>query len=257
MTLAHKRLVVTGGARGIGAAAVEACVREGAAVAILDVRDELGRELAERMPEVGPGAAFYVHCDVSDRTEVHAAFATAAEKLSGIDGLVNAAGVERGAPAEQIDDREWDLIMDVNLRGTFLTNQEVFPYLRDAGGRILNFASCAGLIPYVGAAHYAASKGGVIAWTRTVAHEWGKHGISANAICTVVRTPMFEEAGERLDAVEPGAHQALIASMVPLGGAPGDADKDLAPVLVFLLGEGARFITAQVISVDGGLMPTR
>jgi 2-hydroxycyclohexanecarboxyl-CoA dehydrogenase len=148
--------------------------------------------------------------------------------------------------------------MDVNLRGTFLTNQAAFPYLREAGGgRILNYASGAALYPFVGGAHYSASKGAVISWTRTIAHEWGRHNITANAICPVIWTPMYDASRARYSPEELSAHEARMAERIPLGGRSGDPDRDMAPVLVFLVGDGARFITAQIISIDGGMVPLR
>ncbi len=258
MQLEGKRIVVTGGARGIGESALRAFVREGASVASLDVLDEAGERVAREATASGPGVATYRHCDVSRRAEVGVAFGSAVVELGGLDALVNVAAVERRAPAEDIGDEEWDLTMNVNLRGTFLTNQAAFPHLRDnGGGRILNFASGAGLYPYVNGAHYSASKGAVIAWTRTIAHEWARHRITANAICPVIWTPMYEESRARYNEEELAAHEALMAKRIPLGGRSGDPDTDMAPVLVFLVGDGARFMTAQIISVDGGMNPLR
>ncbi len=242
---------------------MRAFTREGATVASLDVKDELGERVARGASEQGSGKARYYHCDVSNRAEVRRVFAAAVGDLGGLDGLVHAAGIHREGLAEGISDEDWDLVMAVNLKGTFITNQEAFPFLRDnGGGRILNFGSSAGLIPYRNAAHYSASKGAVISWTRTVAHEWGQYGITVNAVAPGIHTPMAEETFERLSAVGGvegtwAVREAMMALMIPLGGKLGDADRDLAPVLVFLMSEGARFITGQIIPVDGGLAPTR
>jgi NAD(P)-dependent dehydrogenase (short-subunit alcohol dehydrogenase family) len=258
MTLATRRIVVTGGARGIGASAVAALAREGAAVASLDILDEPGEQLAAETTRTGPGTVHYLHCDVSRREEVRAAFATATETLGGLDGLLNVAAVELKAPAEEISDEDLALTLSVNVLGTMLTNQEAFPYLRDGGGgRILNFASCAALYPFLGGAHYSASKGAVISWTRTIAHEWGRYGIAANAINPVMWTPMYEASRARYTPEELTEHDAKMAQRIPLGGKSGDPDTEMAPVLVFLLGEGARFITGQIVSVDGGMVPLR
>lgn len=261
MQLQDKRIIVTGGSRGIAESAVRAFTREGATVAALDVRDEDGQRVAREASERGPGRARYYHCDVSNRAEVHRVFAEAVKEMNGLDGLVHAAGVHREGAAEKISDEDWDLVLDVNLKGTFITNQEAFPYLRDNGdGRILNFGSGAGLAPYRNAAHYSASKGGVISWTRTVAHEWGQYGIRVNAVAPGIQTPMAAEVGARRGEAAQDAqamHEAMLAMLIPLGGKLGDADRDIAPVLVFLMTEGARFITAQIIPVDGGLAQTR
>jgi 2-hydroxycyclohexanecarboxyl-CoA dehydrogenase len=258
MQLEGTRIVVVGGARGIGEAAVRAFAREGAAVASLDLMDELGTRVADEATAAGPGRAVYLHCDISDRAAVTQAFAQAAAELGGLSALVNAAAVERRSPAEEITDADWDLTMNVNLRGTFITNQVVFPYLRDnGGGRILNYASGAALYPYMGGAHYSASKGAVISWTRTIAHEWGRHNITANAINPTIWTPMYQESRDRYSPEQLVLHEAKMAERIPLGGISGDPDLDMAPVLVFLVGEGARFITGQIISVDGGMVPLR
>ena len=261
MQLDGKRIIVTGGSRGIAESAVRAFTREGASVASLDVRDEAGEQVAGEASAEGPGKARYYHCDVSDRKSVKGVFAEAVGDLGGLDGLVHAAGIHREAAPEDITDEDWDAVINVNLKGTFITNQEAFPYLRDnGGGRILNFGSSAGLVPYRNSAHYSASKGGVISWTRTVAHEWGAHGISVNAIAPGIQTPMAEEVAERGGSALEGTgemREMIMAMMIPLGGKLGDPDRDLAPVLVFLMTEGARFITAQIIAVDGGLAQTR
>lgn len=258
MQLEGKRIIVTGAARGIGASATRAFVREGATVAALDVRDDFGDQAARDASAEGPGRAFYAHCDVSSRAEVEEAFSKATDAMNGLDALVSVAAVDVRAPAEEITDDDWDRTMNVNVRGTFLTNQTAFPYLRDAGGgRILNFASAAGLFALPGGAHYSASKGGIISWTRTVASEWGRHNITANAICPLIWTEAYQESRDRYTPEQLVAHDARMAATVALGGRAGDPDTDLAPVLVFLLGDGARFITAQIVAVDGGMTPLR
>jgi NAD(P)-dependent dehydrogenase (short-subunit alcohol dehydrogenase family) len=257
-SLEGRRVVVTGGARGMAAAGVRAFVREGAAVVVLDVLDDLGAQVVAEATAAGSGTASYLHCDISDRNAVEAAFAAAAERLGGLDGLVHAAAIERAAPAEEITDAEWQRVLDVNLTGTFLTNQAAFPYLKaNGGGRIVNYASGAALYPYQRGAHYSASKAGVISWTRTIAHEWGKYGIAAVAVNPSIWTPMYQEFRDRLSPDELVEHDRKKAEQIPLGGRLGDPDRDMAPVLVFLLGDGARFITGQIISVDGGMVPLR
>jgi NAD(P)-dependent dehydrogenase (short-subunit alcohol dehydrogenase family) len=250
------RVVVTGGSSGIGASVVATFVGEGAAVISLGTNEERGREVVRSAN--GPGTADFVRCDVRSRDAVRSTFAAAAATLGGVDALVHAAGVRTEAPAEQLSDEDYDLVMETNVRGTFLTNQEVFPHLRDSGGgRIVNFASGAALYPYLNAAHYSASKAAVIAWTRTIAHEWGRHGISANAVNPAMWTPLYEAKRAHMSADDLAAHDAAMAARIPLGGTLGDPARDLGPVLVFLLSDAARFITGQIISVDGGMVPLR
>ena len=250
MDLQGQRIIVTGSARGIGASALRAFVAAGARVASLDVGDEAGQAGADAL-----GAAVrYLHCDVSQRSQVDAAFEAATAWLGGLDALVNIAGVERAAPAEAIADTDWDLMFDVNARGTLNTNQAAFAHLRERGGRILNFASAAGVMGLPGCAHYSAAKAAVLGWTRTVAKEWARHNITVNALAPGMWTPMYEAHRARMTPAELAAHDAMMAKAIPLGGRLGDPDRDMAPVLVFLLSAGARFITGQTLAVDGGLM---
>jgi 2-hydroxycyclohexanecarboxyl-CoA dehydrogenase len=258
MQLSGKKIVVTGGARGIGAAAVRAFVTEGAIVHFVDLLDDQGEELADKLTAAGPGRAVYHYGNVAERSEMRTIFARCANDMSGIDCLVHAAGIHREAPPELITDEDWDAVIAVNLRGTFVTNQEVFPYLKENDdSRILNFGSLAGMTPYVISGHYSASKGGVIAWTRTIAHAWGKHGVRANTMAPGIESPMAAEVRDRLTSKFVSEVGSSPTAGAALGSGMGDADRDLAPVLVFLLTDGARHITAQIISVDGGICPTR
>jgi NAD(P)-dependent dehydrogenase (short-subunit alcohol dehydrogenase family) len=251
MLLRDRRIVVTGGASGIGAATVRAYAREGARVASLDVADENGRRVAAEAS--ADGRVVYHHCDVSRRVEVDAVFARAVGELGGLDVLAHVAGVERGTPAEDIPDAEWDLVFDVNVKGTLYTNQAAFRHMR-GDGRIINFGSGAALRGQRGSAHYSAAKAAVMAWTRTVAQEWARHGITVNSVVPAIWTPMYDAHRARLSPQELAVHDLTMQHVVPLGGRLGDADRDLAPVMVFLAGDAARFITGQAIVVDGGMV---
>lgn len=254
MELKDKRLIVTGSAGGIGASVLRGLVAAGARVAAMDVNDLAGQHEAELAAAAAPGATRYYHCDVRLRPDVDAAFGAAVAWLGGLDGLVNVAGIERAAPAEAIADADWDLMFDVNARGTLNTNQAAFAHLREGGGRILNFGSAAGVMGLPGCAHYSAAKAAVLGWTRTVAKEWGRYGISVNAAAPGMWTPMYEAHRSRMDAPALAAHDAMMAGLIPLGGKLGDPDRDMAPFVVFMMSEGARFITGQTLAVDGGLM---
>lgn len=253
--LEGKRLIVTGGARGIGAAAVVALAEAGATLVSLDVLDEPGENLIR---EHGlEQSVSYLKCDVTDRAAVNAAFDAAAATIGGIDGVVHIAGVERSVPAEDIDDALWDLMLDVNARGTMIVNQAAFRHLKANGGAIVNFASSAGMNGMPKAAAYAASKGAVLAWTRTVAVEWARYDIRVNAVAPGMWTPMYDEFRARLDPAALAKHDEISAQRIPLGGKLGDPQRDMAPVLVFLMSDAARFITAQTLCVDGGMLMTR
>nr|WP_315184659.1 SDR family NAD(P)-dependent oxidoreductase [uncultured Albidiferax sp.] len=254
MDIQAKRIIVTGSASGIGASAVKAFVAAGAQVVGLDVADTAGHSLALAATQTGPGQAHYLHCDVSDRQQVEAVFDAAVALLGGLDALVNIAGVERKSAAESISQEDWDLMFNVNAKGTLNTNQAAFTHLRERGGRIINFASAAGVMGVPGLAHYSASKAAVLGWTRTAAKEWGKYGITVNAVAPAMWTPMYESFRARLDEAQLKAHDDMMAGLIPLGGCLGDPDHDMAPVLVFLVSDGAHFITGQTLAVDGGLM---
>lgn len=250
MVLNGKRAIVTGGASGIGAATVRAYVREGARVVSLDV-DEAGG--ARVCGEAGGGASF-VRCDVADRAAVFAAVDQAVAALGGLDVLANVAGVERRTPAEDIADDEWDLVFSVNVKGTLYTNQAAFRHLREGGGRVINFGSGAGIRGQAGSAHYSASKGAVMAWTRTVAQEWAKYGITVNSVVPAIWTPMYDAFRARMSDQERMIHDMAMRHVVPLGGKLGDPDADMAPVMVFLASDASHFMTGQCFAVDGGMI---
>lgn len=242
MLLNNHKIIVTGGAKGIGAAAIEAFISEGAEVVSLDIAASVNKEKG----------VTYLQCDIANASAVKKAFAEAEQILGGLDGLVNCAGIEEHLKPEDIQLEQWQRMVDVNITGTFLTNQVAFEYLKNKGGCILNFGSDAGLLPYPTAAHYSASKGAVMAWTRSVSRAWGSYNVRVNSIVPAVWTPMYDAHRATLTAEELAAHDAAMAAVVSIGGRLGDPAKDLAPVLVFMLSEGARFITGQLISVNGG-----
>jgi NAD(P)-dependent dehydrogenase (short-subunit alcohol dehydrogenase family) len=245
------RIMVTGGASGMGEAMVKDFARHDAYVVSLDIVDEAGQSIAA---EVG---ATFLHCDVSDQASVGSAFEQSIRQLGGLDVLVHAAGIAPGAPSEAITLSEWENVFAVNARGTFLTNQAAFPFLKDNGGRIINFASAAGITGLPNKAHYSATKGAVIAWSRTIAKEWGQYGITVNCIAPAIETPMYLKTRSLMSSEALAALDAKLAADMPVDGKLGDPDRDLAPVLRFLAGPGSRFITGQIFSVDGGLTMVR
>src|SRR6185436_20040295 len=153
--------------------------------------------------------------------------------------------------AEDIPDDEWDLVFGVNVKGTLYTNQAAFRHLKEGGGVIINFGSGAGIRGQRGSAHYSASKGAVMSWTRTVAQEWSKYGIRVNSVVPAIWTQMYDEYRSRMSDQERMIHDMAMQHVIPLGGKLGDPDRDAAPVMVFLASDLSHFMTGQCFAVDG------
>jgi NAD(P)-dependent dehydrogenase (short-subunit alcohol dehydrogenase family) len=241
-----RRIVITGGASGMGEGLVRALPALGAEVVSLDLAEERGTSIAA---EVGVG---FHQIDVSDPDSVQEAFAAAVGDLGGLDVLINAAGIAPGATAVDTTLALWDKVMAVNATGTLLTNQAAFPYLREAGGQILNFASAAGVNGYPAKPAYAASKGAVLAWSRSVAVEWAPFAITVNCIVPGIWTPMYDTTRSLMSPETLAAHDEVMKQRVPLKGRLGDIEEDFVPVMAFLASEGARFMTGQMFAIDGG-----
>ncbi|MRG84865.1 SDR family NAD(P)-dependent oxidoreductase [Salinibacillus xinjiangensis] len=257
MKLKGKRIIVTGGARGMAASIVRAYAQEGAQIASIDILDIEGQQVADEATKMGPGKVDYYHCDISRKENVENTFEMATRKIGGLDILVNAAGVNQIRRPEELTEQDIDLIFHVNVYGTIYTNKAAFKYLKEKGGRIINFSSVAGLNPYPAGAHYSATKGAVASWTRSVAHEWGKYHITVNAMAPALWTPMYEERRSQMNPEELEDHDNGYKKMIPIGGKLGEPDKDFAPVMIFFASDDSRFITGQIIPVDGGLVSTR
>jgi NAD(P)-dependent dehydrogenase (short-subunit alcohol dehydrogenase family) len=250
-SLSGRRVIITGGASGMGEGLVRAFPALGAKVVSLDLNEDAGAAVAA---EAGAG---FITCDVTSKQSVDGAFRAAVAQLGGLDVLIHAAGIAPGAPAEDITLDSWNQIMSVNATGTFLTNQAAFTHLKDHGGRIIDFASAAGVKGYPNKAAYAASKGAVLAWVRSVAVAWGKYGITVNAMAPAIWTPMYDKTRAAMTPEALTAHDEYQAAAIPIGGKLGDVQKDFVPVMAFLSGDGAGFMTGQVFAVDGGSLMVR
>jgi 3-oxoacyl-[acyl-carrier protein] reductase len=240
--LSGKRVVVTGGARGIGEAIARRAGAAGARVGVLDRLTEEGRCVAD-----GIGGVFG-EVDLADPTTTRRALTTLITHLGGVDVLVNNAGILRQAPLLETTTDEWDEVFAVNTRALLVTSQVAARQMiaAGAGGRIINIASMAGKTGGAGQAHYAASKAAVIALTRVAALELGPHQITVNALCPgYVLTPMG--AATRTDE-DVRAWTALS----PLGRLATPAD--VAGVAVFLAGDDGGYLTGQAINVTGGMV---
>jgi NAD(P)-dependent dehydrogenase (short-subunit alcohol dehydrogenase family) len=243
--LQGRRILVTGGATGIGAAAVQVLSEAGAAVVAT---------YHQTAPPERAGVS-WLQCDVRDSAEVDAMVRAAAETLGGLDVLLHAAGLWRPGIPGQITGEDIDFLVDTNLRATIFTNQSAYAVMRKTGGgRIINFGSGEAVMGSPISAVYAATKGAVSAWTRSIARAWAAEKVSAIALAPAVQTPGADRLREFLGPAAAEFIDEQIKSTIPLGGALGDPVDDLGPTLVFLCGDGSRFITGQLIAVDGGLV---
>lgn len=232
--------VITGGGSGIGAAIAELFARYGARIFILDRDTDRAADVVDRIGNGQP-----VTCDVTDEGSVHEAINTVAQAAGRIDILVNSAGLAQLAPAAQLTTEAWNSTLAVNLTGSFLMSRAAGQVMLNQGaGKIISLASQAGSVALPGHAAYAASKAGLIGMTKTLALEWGPHGITVNTISpTVVLTPLGIEAW---DNEQGRAHQAEI----PVGRFA--MPDEIAAVAAFLSSEAADMINGADINVDGG-----
>lgn len=237
MNLDGRRILVTGAGSGIGAAIAAACVAAGAAVAVNDVDAERAAETARAVGGLAvPG-------DAADVDATTAFVSDAASGLDGLDGLVNNAGIVAKAGLDDVEVADWDRVMRVNLRSVFLTSK-AFAGLATHPSAVVNLASIAHAHPTPGTHAYSPSKAGVVALTRQMALEWGPAGLRANAIAPGMIS------GTNMSAAESDELRRRRGSVVPLGRT-GQPD-DVADAAVFLLSDAARYITGQVLGVDGG-----
>ncbi|HUV05550.1 MAG TPA: SDR family NAD(P)-dependent oxidoreductase [Armatimonadota bacterium] len=241
--LAGKVAIVTGGARGIGRAAAEALYQAGTAVAIADLDEPGAVEAARSLGEKALG----LYVDVASAEAVQAMVDQVMKVFGGVDILVNSAGICRRGRMLEIPEKEWDLVLAINLKGTFLCCRAALPSMIERGwGRIVNVASISGKIGglMVGV-HYAASKGGVLALTKGLAREVAPHGITVNSVCpALVDTDM--------SSLFTDEELKTYIGTVPLRrlGKP----EDVAQAILYLCSEEASYITGEVLDINGGLL---
>ncbi len=250
--LEGKTAIVTGAARGIGQQIAWKLAAEGADVAVCDLNDEWCAETVGKIEELGR-KAIAIGVNVADSGEVDACVKKVQETFGKIDILVNNAGITKDGLLIRMSDEDWDAVLNVNLKGTFLFTRAVSrPMMRNKGadgsqlgGSIINIASVVGIMGNAGQANYTASKGGVIALTKTTAKELGSRNVRCNAVA-----PGFIQS--KMTDVLPDDVKKAYMDTIPLKRF-GTAD-DIAKCVAFLAGPDADYITGQIISVNGGMI---
>lgn len=245
--LLGRRILVTGGATGIGAAAV-------------GVLTDAGAEVVATYHQTPPPqglAASWLQCDVREADAASAMVTEAAQRLGGLDVLVNAAGLWQAGIPGYIGADEISFLLDTNVKATILTNQAAYAVMKEQvpkGGRIINFGSSEAVMGSPISAVYAATKGAVQAWTRSAAKAWAADNVTVNALAPAVQTAGADRLRNFLGPEAAALIDQQMKMMIPLGGTLGEPARDVGPMLVFLAGPGSGFITGQLLAVDGGLM---
>jgi 3-oxoacyl-[acyl-carrier protein] reductase len=242
-----KTAVVTGGARGIGFEVALKFAQGGATLVLIDVLEDALATAATKLTAAGAKQVLTYKVDVTQEAAVEATLDDVADKTGSVDILINNAGITRDDLLLRMEAAMWDLVIAVNLKGTFLMTKHAARHmLRKRYGRIVNLSSVSGLVGNAGQANYSASKAGVVGFTRTVARELAKKGITCNAVAPgFIKTDMTEVLPEK------AKEMALAAiPMARMGTA-----EEVASVIVFLASDAASYVTGHVLPVDGGMAP--
>ena len=237
--------LITGAARGIGATIALALAAEGTDIAVVDYGEKsAAEETLAKIAERGVRVAYY-RCDVSDFAAAKATADAVVKDFGKIDILVNNAGVTADKLLVRMEEEDWDRVININLKGCFNMIKHVTPYMmRKRYGRIVSISSVVGLMGNAGQANYSASKAGIIGLTKTVAKEFAPRGVTANAVAPgFIKTAMT-------DALSEEQKQAMY-KLIPLGKL-GETE-DIAEAVLFLVSDRARYITGEVLRVDGGM----
>jgi len=245
MSLKGRVALVTGGARGIGRSIAERLASAGADLALFDVLPDLDAVCAEMSSKLGVKVKGY-KVNVTAAAEVDAAVDAVVKDLGRVDVLVNNAGITRDNLLMRMKDEEWDAVLAVNLKGSFLCTRAVArPMLKQRSGRIVNIASVVGLMGNAGQGNYSASKAGLIGLTKSCAKEFAARGITVNAVAPgYIRTAMTDKLTQD--------QKDQMLKLVPLGRM-GEA-ADVAAAVAFLASDDAGYVTGQVLTVDGGMV---
>lgn len=247
MNLTGKVALITGCGGGLGRAMAQKMASFGADIVVNDIApaEEAANAVAELVEAEGQSALVTLG-SVTNADDVQASVAAAIEKFGKIDILVNNAGITRDTLMIRMSEQDWDMVLDINLKGAFLCTKAVArPMMKARYGRIVNIASVSGVMGNVGQANYSASKGGLIALTKTTAKELATRGVTCNAVAPgFIETAMTEVLDEQV--------RAAFLQNIPLNRA-GTSD-DVANVVAFLASDASSYVTGQVVNIDGGLI---
>jgi 2-hydroxycyclohexanecarboxyl-CoA dehydrogenase len=245
-----KTVIVTGGGGGIGGATCRRFAQQGARVAVFDMNLDAAQRVAADIANSG-GEAMAFKCDITNRSEVDEAVAATASRLGPVDVLVNNAGWDVFKPFTKTEPAQWEKLIAINLTGALHMHHAVLPGMAARkSGRIVNIASDAARVGSSGEAVYAACKGGLVSFSKTIAREHARHGITVNVVCPgPTDTALFADYKE--GAGNPDKLMEAFTRAIPLGRI-GQPD-DLPGAILFFASDDAAFITGQVLSVSGGL----
>lgn len=245
-----KVALITGAGAGIGAGIAERFSEAGAAVAIFDLNGLTAGQTREKLEKTWQRRALAIQGDVSREADVKAGVEQTIATFGSIDILVNNAGIDVAGTVDAMSASEWDRVLAVNLKGAFLFSKYVIPHLRGRGGAIVNISSVHAFASYEEYAAYDASKAGLLAMTRTLALDHGRHGIRVNAICPgYIGTPMTEEWIRTQP--DPEATLKQVLSFHPLGRI--GTTRDVAEAALFLASDASSFISGATLVVDGAM----
>jgi len=245
MKVKNKIAIVTGSGRGIGKSTVLELAKEGAKVVVSDIDIKECQNVCDEIKKIGSDA-IAVKCDISKKSDVDAMIKKTMQKFQKIDILINNAGVVLTKPFVEMTEKDWDFVLDINLKGVFLcTNAVVKQMIKQKSGKIISVASTAGEVGFMNTSAYCASKAGIINLTRELALELSPHNINVNAIAPgVIATKMTE------DMLKDKKTKEVLLASTPLGrvGQP----EEIGKAVVFLASDDSNFITGHTLVVDGG-----